>query len=57
MQVGDLVRHKMNNNYGIIIEIRPHPIPTTNLKMVIVSWPDYVGANMIHPDSQLQAVS
>ena len=54
MQIGDLVRHKMHDNYGIVIEVRLRP--KTSLKMVKVSWP-VVGANMLHPDSQLQVVS
>jgi|TARA_B100000123_G_C25443480_1_gene302719 heat shock protein HspQ len=55
MQVGDLVRHKMHDYYGIVIEIRLRQ--QTAMKMVKVSWPDYVGANMLHPDSQLQVVT
>ena len=55
MKVGDLVRHKMHDNYGIVIEIRLRQ--QTAMKMVKVSWPDYIGVGMLHPDSQLQVVT
>ena len=54
MKIGDLVRHKMHDNYGVVIEVRLRQ--RTSMKMVKVSWPEF-GATMLHPDSQLQVVS
>ena len=53
MQVGDLVKHKKNNVFGTVIEVRKST-RTKKVNSCIIAWTD--GWVMMHPYSQLEVL-
>ena len=53
MQVGDLVKHKINGTFGTIMEVREGGW-NGRINCCVVLWTD--GWRMIHPYGQLEVV-